>query len=144
MGAKMVRRPTGSPPEVEGESKETPRPRCTDLLSPEWLQEKEEEEGSLQEQPGIIPEDNSSQGLPHNNSPADAAEGLWPPSGDNKEEHLEPRVNEASVKRILRRPSHALASVPSSPGFGRSSKKHHHLNLAPARVGHNQRGGCWA
>ncbi|XP_032992751.1 serine/arginine repetitive matrix protein 1-like [Lacerta agilis] len=74
-----------NPPEGEGKGKEeTPRPQCTDLLDFRWLQEKEEEEGSLQEQPSITTEDNISQGPPDINSP-----------GDNKE-HLEP-----SVEKVL-------------------------------------------
>ncbi|CAI5789605.1 Hypothetical predicted protein [Podarcis lilfordi] len=77
------------------------RALCPTTQEAKQLQEKKEEMGSPQEQPGI-PEDNSSQRPPHNNSLADAAKGLWAPSGDNKED-LEPRVNEASVKKNIQR-----------------------------------------
>ncbi|XP_063145322.1 uncharacterized protein LOC134487447 [Candoia aspera] len=61
------------------------------------LQEEEEEEAAHQDDSSSVLEDLSSQGVFTKHSACDAQEGLWPPPGDNTEEHLEPRVNEVSL-----------------------------------------------
>ncbi|XP_032079319.1 uncharacterized protein LOC116512767 isoform X2 [Thamnophis elegans] len=61
------------------------------------LQEKEEEEAAHQDDSSSVLEDLSSHGLFAKHTACDVQEGLWPPPGDNTEEHLETRVNEVSL-----------------------------------------------
>ncbi|KAM6463972.1 uncharacterized protein PHA67_010840 isoform 1-T1 [Liasis olivaceus] len=82
--------------ELEGNQQQQ-KPQYTNLLDFRWLQEKEEEEAAHQDDSSSILEDLSSQGVFMKHSACDAQDGLWPPPGDNTEEHLEPRVNEVSL-----------------------------------------------
>ncbi|XP_061457842.1 uncharacterized protein LOC133372791 [Rhineura floridana] len=91
VGKEDAVKPCDSPKEEGKEKTQPQKTQCTNLLDFRWLQEKEEEEGRLQEDSGTAPEDVSSKGLPNKNSSGDAQEGLWPPPGDNTEE---PRVQE--------------------------------------------------
>ncbi|XP_034278478.1 uncharacterized protein LOC117668590 isoform X2 [Pantherophis guttatus] len=82
--------------EQEG-TQEQQKSQYTNLLDFRWLQEKEEEEASHQDDSSSMLEDLNSQGLLAKHSTCDVQEGLWPPPGDNTEEHLETRVNEVSL-----------------------------------------------
>ncbi|XP_058019425.1 uncharacterized protein LOC131188281 isoform X1 [Ahaetulla prasina] len=82
--------------EQEG-NQEQQKSQYTNLLDFRWLQEKEEEEAAHQDDSSSMLEDLSSQGLFAKHTACDIQEGLWPPPGDNTEEHLETRVNEVSL-----------------------------------------------
>ncbi|XP_053150391.1 uncharacterized protein LOC128344390 isoform X2 [Hemicordylus capensis] len=73
-----------------------PKPPYMSLLDFGWLQEKEEEEAPQDDQASVL-EDASSQGTVAKSSVCDLQEELWPPPGDNTEEHLEPRVSEVAL-----------------------------------------------
>ncbi|XP_070592400.1 uncharacterized protein [Erythrolamprus reginae] len=95
--------------EQEG-NQEQQKSQCTNLLDFSWLQEKEEEEAAQQDDSSSVLED-LSQGLFVKHLACDVQEGLWPPPGDNTEEHLETRVNEVSLIDSFESDGKLLASA---------------------------------
>ncbi|KAJ6664285.1 hypothetical protein lerEdw1_008504 [Lerista edwardsae] len=88
---------SGHQKEEEEASQHHHKPQHRNLLDFGWLQEKEEEEDAHQDDLVSMTEDASVQEVVTKNSVCDLHEGIWPPPGDNTEEHLEPRVSEVAL-----------------------------------------------
>ncbi|XP_078235172.1 uncharacterized protein LOC110072541 isoform X3 [Pogona vitticeps] len=108
-------------PEEDGEGTQKPlNPQNTNLLGFRWLQGEEDDRDVRQENASNPLETVSGQETVSEGGGCEVLAVLWPPPGDNAEEHLEPRLNEVSlIDRFV--PEEKLSPTLSRLGYPESS-----------------------